>query len=109
MILRRTCPHCSEKSISALQVLNLILGQSKQNCSNCGIGIELSNQGFFTKSIFWYIEAVIYSLLVSISWYYKSWLIFSFGLCISASIELFMLLHIPILFVGKRNRVDKII
>lgn len=109
MNLRKKCPNCNVNSISVIQILQLMLGQDLQECANCKRQFKLNHNGFLTNSTFWFIEAVIYFCLISISLYYKSWIVFSFGLICTASIEIFMLYIKPIKIIGDKDRMDQVI
>lgn len=109
MILRRKCPHCNEKCISVVQVLWLLLRQGEQCCGICNKSLKISKKEIFNPRFFWAIEFVMYLSLISISFSYRSWMVFSLGLCVTASIEIIMLLNLPLDFHGEKNRIDKIL
>jgi hypothetical protein len=109
MNFRRKCPNCNEHCLSIVQILQLILGQQKQQCSQCHKEFKLDVNGFPSNSTFWFIEAVMYFCLISISLHYKSWLVFSMGMMVTFSVEVLLLYFKPIVLVGKRDRIDKVI
>lgn len=96
-------------SLSIFQVLQLMIGQSEECCSNCSKSFGLVKNAFPSNSTFWFVEAVMYICLISISLSLQSWMVFSLGLVITFSIEVLMLQIKPIEIIGEKDRIDKVI
>ena len=92
----KKCPNCKSHTISIMDVAQLMIGVESIRCHSCQSEIELSIQAKKTRQLFWMIEIAMYSILIYFSFYFRSWSVFAWGLCITMIVEISMLYLKPL-------------